>query len=305
MKIIVALLILILLGIVVGSNLAPVITVVIFNQPTITLPIGLWLVIAIGAGLLSSCLIQVAIFTDRRLTKRQIRQLQTRLQQSDPDIFTYTSSGSAPDRSSPQKPAREGADLDQQTPQQPENTSAPKKSLFNSYRSKSVVADAAPTDNRSGQSSVRSPAQFDDNNLDDWDVQPVANRQLEWEDSSPTRQQNRQAANSSSKLERDRSDIDRSTPQNDGASRQTRREVYDADFRLIQPPYKEPVETEFEDDRDSAAFEYSEIDESQDFYGSSSELKSPSTKGSTASTKSDNEDWGFDFEDRHPPVRSN
>jgi hypothetical protein len=57
MKIIIALLVPILLGIVVGSNLSPSIAIVILNQPTISLPIGVWLLVAIGLGLLSSLLI--------------------------------------------------------------------------------------------------------------------------------------------------------------------------------------------------------------------------------------------------------
>jgi uncharacterized integral membrane protein len=301
MKIIIALLIMILVGILVGSNLTPVMTVVIFNQPTITLPIGLWLLMAIGAGLLSSMIIQVAIFVDQQLTKRKIRQLQTRLQQPEADIFTYTSSGSESDSSSTQKLGRESAATDQQTAQQPANTSAPKKSLFNSYRSKSVVEEATPTENRSS----KSPAKFVDDDLDDWTVRPGANRQLEWEDSISPRQQNFAAPTYSSKMGSDRADVDRSTQKIDGAIKQTRREVYDADFRLIQPPYKDPLETEFDDDRESAAFEYSEIDEGRDFEVSSSSPKSPTTNYSTASKKSDSEDWGFDFEDRDPPVRSN
>jgi hypothetical protein len=305
MKIIIALIILILLGILVGSNLAPVMTVVIFNRPTITLSIGVWLLMAIGAGLLSSMIIQVAIFTDRQLTKRKIRQSQTRLQQPDADIFTYTSAGSAPDLSSPQQPVRESAPIDPQTAQPTENTSAPKKSLFNSYRSKSVVEEVAPPENRSAKSSVKSPPKVVNDNIDDWQVQSVSNRQLEWEDSPLPPQQNRQAANYSSKIGRDRADVDRSVQKIDSTPKQTRREVYDADFRLIQPPYKDPLETEFDDDRESAAFEYSEIDEGRDFDMSSSAPKSPNTNYSTASKNSDNEDWGFDFEDRDPPVRSN
>jgi hypothetical protein len=305
MKIIIALVILILVGILVGSNLSPLMTVVIFNRPTITLPIGLWLLVAISAGLLSSIIIQVAIFTDRRLTKRQIRQLQTRLQQPDPDIFTYTSSGSGSDSSSAQKPVREATPVDQQTSQPQANPSAPKKGLFNSYRSKSVVEEANPPENRSVKLPPKSPAKFGENDADDWEVQPGSNRQLEWEDSLLPNQQNLQAANSRSSMGRDRADVDRSTQKNDAPAKQTRREVYDADFRLIQPPYKEPIETEFEDDRESADFEYSEIAEGQDFELSSSSVKPPSTNRSTASKTSDNEDWGFDFEDRDPPVRSN
>jgi hypothetical protein len=40
MKIIIAVIVPILLGIVVGSNLLPTMAIVIFNQPTIALPIG-------------------------------------------------------------------------------------------------------------------------------------------------------------------------------------------------------------------------------------------------------------------------
>jgi uncharacterized membrane protein YciS (DUF1049 family) len=301
MKIIIVLVVLILLGIVVGSNLSPVMTVVIFNQPTIALPIGAWLLIVISAGFLSSCLIQFVIFIDRRLTKRQIRQLQTRLQQPDPDIFTYTSSGSASDSSSAQKHVRESAAIDQQTSQQQENPSAHKKGLFNSYRSKSVVKEATPPENRS----AKSPTKSINDDSDDWDVEPVSNRQLEWEDSPIPPQQNRQTINYSSKIGGERADVDRSTQKIDSTPKQTRREVYDADFRLIQPPYKDPLETEFDDDRESADFEYSEIDEGRDFDVSSSMPKSPNTNYSTASKNSDNEDWGFDFEDRDPPVRSN
>jgi hypothetical protein len=305
MKIIIVLVVLILLGIVVGSNLSPVMTVVIFNQPTIALPIGAWLLIAISAGFLSSCLIQFVIFIDQRLTKRQIRQLQTRLQQPDPDIFTYTSSGSASDSSSAQKDVRESAAIDQQTSQQQENPSAPKKGLFNSYRSKSVVEEAAPPENRSAKSPKQSPTKSINDNSDDWDVEPVSNRQLEWEDSPIPPQQNRQTINYSSKIGHERADVDRSTQKIDSPPKQTRREVYDADFRLIQPPYKDPLETEFDDDRESADFEYSEIDEGKEFDMSSSSLNPPRSNRSTASKNLDNEDWGFDFDDRDPPVRSN
>jgi hypothetical protein len=285
MKIIIAILIPILLGIVVGSNLTPVMTVVILNQPTIALPIGGWLLIAIGLGLLSSSLIQLAMFVDRRLLKRQIRQLQTRLQQSDEDIFTYTSSVSEADSSLPDK----------------SDAWATKKSLFNSYRSKSVVEEVAP---KASQSARKPSAKSIIDPTDDWEVEPISNRQLEWEDSTPTRQQNLQTPNNSSKIENEQISPARRTSKIEREPEQTRRQVYDADFRLIQPPYKEPVETEFDDDRDSADFEYTEIDEAEDFDLPSS-VKPPSTSSYTASKKSDEEDWGFDFDDRDSPTKAN
>jgi hypothetical protein len=285
MKIIIAVLVPILLGIVVGSNFKSVMTVVIFNQPTIALPIGIWLSIAIGLGLLSSVAIQLAIFVDRRLLKRQIRQLQTRLQQSDEDIFTYTSSVPEADSSLPDKPA----------------TSDTKKSLFNSYRSKSVVAEVAPRVDRSTRKPSAKPIIDDE---DDWEVEPISNRQLEWEDSTSSRQQNFQTPKNSSEIKREQIYSERLNPKIERESEQTRREVYDADFRLIQPPYKEPAEIEFDDDRDLADFEYTEIDEAEDFNLSSS-VKPPTNSRSTASKNSDDDDWGFDFDDRDSSVRAN
>jgi hypothetical protein len=302
MKILIPLLVLILLGTLVGSNLSPEITVIVLSQPTITLPIGLWLLIAIGLGLLSSILIQLAIFVDRRLLKRSIRQLQKRLQQSDEDIFTYTSSVPEADSSSPKKTVRADPFSNQTPPQQNDSTSKPKKSLFNSYRSPSVVEDPASTADRSTSKPAAKPIVNDD---DDWAGEPVSNRQLEWEDSIPPRQQNSQAPNRSSKSENAPIYAEQRNQKIDSPPEQTRREVYDADFRLIQPPYKEPVETEFDRDRESGNFEYTEIDEADDFDIPSSSLKPPSTNRYTASKNSDDDDWGFDFEDRDPPVRAN
>ena len=309
MKILIPLLVLILLGTLVGSNLSPEITVIILSQPTITLPIGIWLLIAIGLGLLSSILIQLAIFVDRRLLQRSIRQLQTRLQQSDADIFTYTSSvpesvGEASrneNRSFPKKTVPADPTSNQKSPQQNDNTSKPKKSLFNSYRSPSVVENPASGADRSTNKPSAKPII---NDSDDWEVEPVSNRQLEWEDLTPPRQQNSQSSNRSTKIDRDPIFAEQRNQKIDSQPEQTRREVYDADFRLIQPPYKQPIETEFDRDRASANFEYTEIDEAEDF-DAGSLLKPPFDSRSTASKKSDDEDWGFDFEDRDSPVRSN
>jgi hypothetical protein len=180
-----------------------------------------------------------------------------------------------------------------------------------------VVEAAAPTANRSTR---KSPAKSSGDESDDWEVEPISNRQLEWEDSTPPRQQNFQSPNRSSKIENDASSPPRFVPQEsqnqqiyseqrtqkiDGTPEQIRREVYDADFRLIQPPYKERVETEFEYDRESDEFEYTEIDEADDFDLSSSVPSPLSSSRSSISKNSDDDDWGFDFEDRDTPVRSN
>jgi hypothetical protein len=278
MKIIIAILVPILVGIVVGSNLSLAITTVILNQPTVTLPIGVWLSIAIGAGLLSSSLIQLAILIDRRLSKRHIRQLQSRLQQSDEDIFRYTSSIPTPEKPSTAKSA-------------PSN---PKTSKFASFRfGKGDTVDTKSTTKFANTPSVQT-IEIDDD--DDWAVESGSNRQLEWEDSPPPRQQKFQSPYS--RLPIEQVQIIESEPE------QIRREVYDADFRLIQPPYKEPVETEAEDDRESDNFEYTEIDDAVDFGIPSSAVKPPSPHRTTASQNLDDEDWGFDFEDRDTPVKA-
>jgi hypothetical protein len=285
MKIIIAILIPILLGIVVGSNLSLTMIVVIFNQQTISLPIGVWLLMAIGLGLLSSLSIQLAIFVDRRLLKRQIKQLQTRLQRSDEDFFTYTASGTEADSSLADKAA----------------PAVPKKSLFNSYRSPSVREEVAPQEDRSTRKPSAQPV-IDDR--DDWDVEPASNLQIEWEDSNFTREQNFSTPSHSSKIDNKQIYSERRTEKFENQSQQTQREVYDADFRLIQPPYKEPVETEFDDDRDLDDFEYNEIDEAE-YLDRSNPIKPPSERRSTVSKKSDDEDWGFDFDDLDPPARTN
>ena len=90
-KIIIALIILVTLGLVVGSNLSVLMPVVVLNQPTVALPIGVWLIISIALGILSSSAIQLLLFLQRRTLTKKVRQLQTRLQEQDEDIFTYTS----------------------------------------------------------------------------------------------------------------------------------------------------------------------------------------------------------------------
>jgi hypothetical protein len=283
MKIIISLLVPIFLGIVVGSNLSLAMTVIIFNQPTITLPIGVWLIIAIGLGLLSSSLIQLAMFVDRRLLKRQIRQLQTRLQQSDEDIFTYTSPGSEADSSPREKP----------------NPSNPQKNLFNSYRSR-VATKFTSTP-------PATPRVVDDN--DDWEVEPRSNLQLDWEDSIPTRERDLQSPSDSYTHQNDRFYPDRRAQTIESEPEQTRREVYDVDFRLIQPPYKDPLETEFDDESPAEDFEYTKIDEDRDFDDTSSSVRPKVSSRSTPSIdpddrELDDEDWGFDFDNEGDRVKA-
>ena len=290
MKIIIALLVPILLGIVVGSNLLPTMTVIILNQPTIALPIGVWLIIAIGLGLLSSIAIQLLIAMDRQLLKRQIRQLQSRSPQ-DEDVFTYTSPTT-------RSTAASAKTVEVVTDNEPPAPTKP--SRFKSYRSKFTE--------RFSRSPSARPIINDA--IDDWADPPLTNRQLDWEDSPPPRPQNRQAATNRSTPETDypqerqrqSSDRDRSDRAIEDRWAPTSTEVYDADFRLIQPPYKQPLETEFDDDLDSADFEYEDTDRSTD--NSRSSVK-PSSPSSTPASNLDDEDWGFDFESRDTPAKAN
>jgi hypothetical protein len=284
MKIIIALLVPILLGIVVGSNLAPTIAIVIFNQPTISLPIGVWLTIAIGLGLLSSLTIQILIAIDLRLLKRQVRQLRSRLEQSAEDIFTYTSPTAA-DTSSPAK------SVDPNAPN--ESPSATKTSRFKSYRSN--LADRFT--NRSS-----APASVEDDG-DDWEDPPALNRELDWEDAPSPRPQSGTSTRNSSTVKNEQIPADRRSPKMSQQSQQTSREVYDADFRLIQPPYKEPLTTEFDDEQDTANFEDTPRNRARD--RASSSVRSTDPDRTSPTSNLDDEDWGFDFDDREPPARAN
>jgi hypothetical protein len=302
MKIIVALLVLISLGIVVGSNLFSTITVVILNQPTIALPIGIWLLIAIGLGLLSSLLIQLLILLDRQRLKRQIRQLQSRLQQQDEDIFTYTSSKTGSDDSSRDRSF---------DPDRDDRPSSTKTSPFKSYRSNLDSEDFPPhtADSSGNRSSTRSTKSIVDDDLDDWDVEPSVNRQLDWDDAPQQNFQspsNKSTTESKSPFEQLRQRIypeDRSSQTIENAPKPTSREVYDADFRLIQPPYKQPLETEFDDELTESDFEDPEIDENDD--RSTSSVTPTPPKRSSPSSNLEDEDWGFDFDDRDTPAKAN
>lgn len=280
MKIFITILVLILLGIVVGSNLLPTMTIVILNQPTIALPIGIWLTMAISAGFLSSISIQFLLSLDRRLLKRQIRQLQSRLQQQDEDVFTYTPSTPEPDLPS--------TDRSSDSPN-------PRKNLFNSYR-------AGFSDRFSKPRS--SEPQIANNDDDDWDDRPRSNRQLDWFDSIPSQSPNVRSPGNRTPIETDRVYTDRRSSTIDDESEQNSRQVYDADFRLIQPPYKEPLATQFADDRDDLDFEYAQIDEDEDIDLPSSSVKPTVSDRSRPSRNLDDEDWGFDFDNDDAPVKA-
>ncbi|MFM2303746.1 MAG: hypothetical protein RLZZ135_1156 [Cyanobacteriota bacterium] len=256
LKIVVTLLILIALGIVVGSNLAATMTVTILNQPTIALPIGFWLAISIGLGLLSSGLIQLLLFSERRLRARQIRQLKLRLQQQGDDVFTYTSAAPNP---------KDRTDSDLPPPPQ-------KKSIFSSYR-----ANFANSFDR--QPAARSS--YVDDQDDDWEEESIPNRQPEWDD-PPLPSRSPQVS--------DKSDLPRFRPQ---IPRDNRDDVYDADFRLIQPPYKEPTAVELDDLEPEEEFEYSTRD------------RVKNSEFSQSSTNSvEEEDWGFDFNEDNTSVKN-
>jgi hypothetical protein len=301
MKIIIALVVLILLGIVVGSNLFPTMTVIILNQPTIALPIGIWLLIAIGSGLLSSSLIQLLIWLDRRRLQRQIRQLQSRLQQQDEDIFTYTSAATGSDAASRDRPVNLDRD---------ENPSATKTSPFKSYRSNSELDDRPFSPNDASKERDRSPSSpsNDDDERDDWEPEPAVNRDIDWDDAPAPNDRsssNKSTAKTTSRFRQLRQRISpdrRPQPAIETEPKPTSREVYDAEFRLIQPPYKQPLETEFDDELAQKDFENAEIDEDDD--NSTSSVQPTSPPRSSSSSNLDDEDWGFDFDDRDRPVKA-
>ncbi len=288
MKIIIAILVPILLGIVVGSNLLPTMAIVIFNQPTIALPIGVWLIIAIGLGLLSSLAIRILLEVDRRSNARRNRQVRSPSVSPDADIFTYTSA----DRSSATKNAN---------PIASDEIPAPAKtSLFRSYRTK-LTERFTPKPS--------APTNIDDRD-DDWQDRVVKNRQLDWEDAPIPRPENARSSSNRSTFGTDapverqsqRIDPDRYTQTDEDRHLSTSREVYDADFRLIQPPYKQPLETEFDDEPDSADFDDPDLDEADD---NTPSVTPTSSNRSSPPDRVDDEDWGFDFDDRDPPARAN
>jgi hypothetical protein len=268
LKITITLLTLVTLGIVVGSNLSELMAVVILSQPTVALPIGLWLIIAIGLGLLSSSSIQLLLFLQQRSLSKKVRKLQQRLQEQDEDIFTYRSA----------------------TPEDLSETEAPnpqiKRNRFSFQRRVQVNSEPSSTTARS-----TSPIEDD---VNDWEDEPRANRQLDWDDVPPAIPQPHRAqpaayANPRPVESRFTSTREPELARND--------EVYDADFRLIQPPYKqaqpESEYSEYAEDEDEL-----EYDEEEEFEPPATIKESKFTdRSNRQSDRLDDEDWGFDFDD--------
>lgn len=296
LKIVITLLVLITLGIIVGSNLISTMTVTFLNQPTITLPTGIWLAIAIGLGLLSSSTIQILLAIERRLLDRQISRLQSRLQQEE-DIFTYTSESPQPVSadSQPRQPLRERVGVaspvekrqEQRVSDESTEPSAPKRSIFSSYRTNFA--------NNFRSQPATKPIIVDD--LDDWEAEPVAQPQLDWDDVELPRQQ--KVASPTANFA-ERSYASPQSPTFTSAEPNRRNEVYDADFRLIQPPYREPSADELDEPEDEEYLEDADIerDEYSDFSRSATETRSKDRASSSKYPEEDDEDdWGFDFEE--------
>ncbi len=275
LKIIITLLVLVIFGIVVGSNLLPMMTVTILNQPTMALPIGIWLIIALSAGILSSISIQLLLFLQQRSLTKKIRQLQTRLQERDEDFFTYTSSSN-------QEPVAE-----------PKIDPPPASGNRFSFRR----TRTQPTSNQSDPSfSSPQPAQPIEVIDDDWLDQPRSNRQLDWDDVPP--QPSRATAKAptySNPFPTERDRIDTRSNQNRQPEPARIDEVYDADFRLIQPPYKQPLEPEELEYDDEDEEEYLDRVEAEDLIPA---------KESNRHRNLDEEDWGFDFDDESEEVET-
>jgi hypothetical protein len=272
-KIIITLLILVTLGLVVGSNLSVLMPIVVLNQPTVALPIGVWLIISIALGILSSSTIQLLLFLQRRTLTKKVRQLQTRLQEQDEDIFTYTSSA------------------DNQPAAEPVETIPMPRNRF-SFRRKQ-----APTPPESNFTSPRSPQPIEVDDANDWEDEPAPNHQLDWDEAPPTRQQNASSTTRAKAYSNPRPPdrVDYRSTQNREPEPARTDEVYDADFRLIQPPYKQPVAEEFEDiDEEELEYDQEEFE---------SPVNAPEPKFTNKSNLAE-EDWGFDFDDEAEEVRT-
>jgi hypothetical protein len=286
LKIIITLLVLVLGGIVVGSNLSVLMAVVVLNQPTGALPIGIWLIIAVGLGILSSTSIQLLIFLQQRSLTKKIRQLQTRLQQQDEDIFTYTSS--APDSTPEAK-----------------TDSPPPRSRFSFGRNRQKSTPSQSSSNFNSPS----PAKPIGVNDDDWEEEPIFNSQLDWDEVPPPRQQTSRTTtetplySSPNSPNRDRVEF-RSASNPDPELTRTDG-IYDADFRLIQPPYKQPLEEEdleyLEEDDDREEYDAEDGEEYDDPIDDIGQIFS---KQSNRPSDLAEEDWGFNFDDRDAEVKT-
>jgi uncharacterized membrane protein YciS (DUF1049 family) len=237
-KILAILIVAIALGILVVSNFSVVISVVLFSQQTVAVPIGVWLLLAIAVGFLVGSLLQGLLYFQRRPLVKRLRQLQQRLNNEE-DAFTYTP---------PRKPV--------------------------SKTTNTVIEED-----------------------DDWETESIPQETVEWEErEQPPRQS---AVPSSVSIDdnppprarfRDREEDDRAEILD------SREEVYDADFKLIQPPYKQPLaeEIDYPEPEPEEEEEYSEPEEDD-------RVEEPrDTRDRVASTGTnrddDNEDWGFDFD---------
>jgi hypothetical protein len=268
LKITITLLTLVTLGIVVGSNLSELMAVVVLSQPTVALPIGLWLIIAIGLGLLSSSAIQLLLFLQRRSLNKKVRQLQQRLQEQDEDIFTYRSA--APE---------DLAETEVPNPQI-------KRNRF-SFRRRREPVKSEPI-----FTSPRSTSPIEDD-VNDWEDEPRSNRQLDWDDVPQPTPQPPSAQ-----------PVDYSNPRPvESRFTSTREpelartdEVYDADFRLIQPPYKqaqpESEYSEYEEDEDELEYDEEEFEPP-------ATVREPkfTDRSNRQTNRLDDEDWGFDFDE--------
>ncbi len=272
LKIIITLLVLVIFGIIVGSNLSVLMTVVVLSQPTVALPIGIWLIIAVGLGILSSSLIQLLVFLQQRSLTKKIRQLQTRLQAQDEDIFTYTSSANPASNPEPKI----------------DPTSSRNRFSFGRNQQQ-------PTSNQSSNFSTPPPAKPSGaKDLDDWEDEPIFSRQMEWDDLPSPQQQTVRTSDDtpaySNSVEREQLDFrSRSNRQSEGTRTE---EIYDADFRLIQPPYKQPP------DEEDPEYIDEEYDDPVDFG------EPIVSRQSNPQSDIDTEDWGFDFDDEDPEVEN-
>jgi hypothetical protein len=274
LKIIIILLVLVLFGIVVGSNLSVMMTIVVLNQPTTALPIGIWLAIAVGLGLISSISIQLLLFLQRRSATNKIRQLQTRLQERDEDFFTYTSN---PEPSAAQK-------------------TEPPLSSRNRFSFRRTRTEPVPNQSDFNSDSPAKPSTVND---DDWADEPRSNRQLDWDDPPPP--PNRKAPIYSNPFPTERDRVDTRSTQNRQPESARTDEVYDADFRLIQPPYKQPpaeAELEYIDEEEEDG-EYAE-----EYPTPANSVEPTFTKQSSRPIDVDLEDWGFDFDDEGAEVKN-
>jgi uncharacterized integral membrane protein len=155
----------------------------------------------------------------------------------------------------------------------------------------------------------RSPRSSDNNNptsrqqvvdvdVDDWETEPLPRDIGNWEDTVTPPRAATNTRSRSSKYTEDRYDDDDYSPPRQREENESSNTVYDADFKLIQPPYKEPP--------DSTADDYpepEEFDREYDFPRTEAEAAPPREPNSY--NREDEDDWGFDFEHEEEFERPN